>query len=295
MTPEGPAMFRTCICVIVFAALAVLAGTPGLTPGARHRAARHPVSAPPKAAAKKVALVDLLYEKIDFPGEDDPKTTLSEMLDKLAKKYGITFDVNEKAFKYEMLNDVLKTEIANPNALPPLKAGLHVVLERILARVPVPSGATWLLRRDRVEITSNLFAVQEIWVNRGREPIIRAEGDDWESYDGPRFPLLHIDLKDRPLTEALEAMAERADWNIVLDRGIGKEKEKTTITARLRNTPLDTAVRLAAATAGLTVVEMDNVLFVTTRDRAPALRAEHGRGRMRPGQRDQAVKPFADD
>jgi hypothetical protein len=40
---------------------------------------------------------------------------------------------------------------------------------------------------------------------------------------------------------------------------------------------------------------MDNVLFVTTRDRAPALRAEHSRGRTRLSQRDQAVRPFADD
>src|SRR5262249_11680225 len=38
---------------------------------------------------------------VDFQGLDDPKTTLIEALDQLAKVHRITFDVNERAFKAE--------------------------------------------------------------------------------------------------------------------------------------------------------------------------------------------------
>src|SRR5262249_14914259 len=47
-----------------------------------------------------------LRERIDFGGLDDPKTSLREVLDSLTKKTGITFDINELAFKMEALMDV---------------------------------------------------------------------------------------------------------------------------------------------------------------------------------------------
>src|SRR4029077_6454536 len=77
------------------------------------------------------------------------------------KVHRVTFDINERAFKYEMLNDVAKTEIANPNPLPGVKSTFGTVLKRILARVPVPSGATYLIRRDVIEITTGQFATAE--------------------------------------------------------------------------------------------------------------------------------------
>ncbi|MFO0925936.1 MAG: vWA domain-containing protein [Gemmataceae bacterium] len=112
----------------------------------------------------------LMNEKFDYGGLDDPKTTLYEALDQLKKATlsklpggrDIDFDVNEKAFKYEMLNDVLKTEVASPNAIPRMEnVTLATVLKRILAKVPVPSGATYILRPNTIEITTGQFATAE--------------------------------------------------------------------------------------------------------------------------------------
>jgi tetratricopeptide (TPR) repeat protein len=111
--------------------------------------------------ARAFELQKLLATPVHFEGLDDPKTTLLEALDALAKKYQVTFDVNEKAFKFENVMDVLKTEVAQPNPIPPMKTTLATVLRKILARVPVGSGATWLIRRDVIEITTGTFASAE--------------------------------------------------------------------------------------------------------------------------------------
>src|SRR5262249_51766019 len=50
---------------------------------------------------------------------------------------------------------------ADPNPIPPMKTTLATVLKKILARVPVPSGATYLIRRDVIEITTGQFATAE--------------------------------------------------------------------------------------------------------------------------------------
>src|SRR5579872_6560033 len=49
-----------------------------------------------------VQLAKKLAEPVDFPGIDDPKTTLQEVLELLAQKNGVRFDINEKAFQAEM-------------------------------------------------------------------------------------------------------------------------------------------------------------------------------------------------
>ncbi len=106
-------------------------------------------------------LQQLLSKPVKFPGFDDPKTTLQEVLDALAKRYNLSFDINEKAFKFENIMDVNKTEIASPNPIPEMHTTLSTVLRRVLQRVPVPSGATYIIRRDVIEITTGTFAGAE--------------------------------------------------------------------------------------------------------------------------------------
>ncbi len=198
-------------------------------------------------------------KRVKFEGIDDPKATLSNALDQLARQFDLTFDVNEKAFKFEQVMDVLKTEVANPSPIPPMKnVRLDTVLRKVLSRVPVPSGATYLLRGDHVEITTNTFVVPEIWGNVPNSV--------------PRLPLVWATLDKMPLEDALRDLAEQADFNVMLDHRAA-EKGKTPVTARLRNTPLDTAVRLLADQADLRSVHLDNVLYVTTRDNAAVLDA----------------------
>ena len=247
-------MKRNLVCLALFAGLALLAGR----------------CAPPdqaKAGARKPSLAEKLQQTVDFTGFDDPKVTLIEALQKLAKEHGVVFDVNEKAFKFEMLNDVLRTEIANPDPIPPMKARLALVLKKIMTRIPVPTGATWLVRRDRIEITTGYFVEWEVY--RECSPAFLVPDDEKpERYSGPRLPLVHPDFRKVPLSDALDALADETDFTIVLDPSVGEKMAATPVVLKGLNLPLDTAVLLLAGMADLQVVHLDNALFVTTSEKA---------------------------
>jgi tetratricopeptide (TPR) repeat protein len=110
---------------------------------------------------RTLELRDALGRTVRFDGFDDPKTTLQEALDALATRYNLQFDVNEKAFKFEGLDDVLKKEIATPNPIPAMNASIGTILRRILSRLTVQTGATFIIRRDTIEITTGQFATAE--------------------------------------------------------------------------------------------------------------------------------------
>ncbi len=203
-------------------------------------------------------LADALNKTVKFQGFEDPKTTLVEALDQLAKRYDLSFDVNEKAFQAAMAPDVLKTEIAQPNPIPEMNATLGAVLKKILARVPAEPGATFVIRRDTIEITTGEALRKEVW---------------GENYRGPMLPLVRSNFEKLPLKDALRELAQQAEYNIVLDSAVDEKAAKAPVTARLRNAPLDTAVRLLADMADLRTVPAANVLYVTTPEKAEALRA----------------------
>jgi hypothetical protein len=251
------AMRRTVVSGSVFALLGLLAFAWAGGPEQKPPPAKFTEKAAPAKGEEPAA--DWLVRRRNFPGFDDPKTMLYEALDSLTKQYGVAFDVNERGFKWEQVNDVLRTEIAQPNPIPEMKnARLDMVLRKILGRVPVPSGATYLVRREAIEITTGHFQRAEIWSME--DP-------------GPFLPPVSTALNNVPLGEALKVLGDRADYNVVLDSNVG-EKAKTSVTATLYNVPLDTAVRLAANMADLRVVQVDNVLYVTTKERAESMEAQ---------------------
>ena len=89
---------------------------------------------------------------------------LNEALDFMAKRYGLRFQVNDRAFKYEQLMDVRRTPIAEQPI--PRPAGLILpgrVLEAVLVKVPVPSGAVFFIRpQGHIEITTKQFLLAEL-------------------------------------------------------------------------------------------------------------------------------------
>jgi hypothetical protein len=213
--------------------------------------------APAGARERSDELADALNRAVKFSGFEDPKTTLVEALDQLAKRYNLDFDVDEKAFKSDMVPDVLKIEIAQPNPIPEMNATMGTVLKKILARLPAESGATFVVRSDTIELTTVQALRKEIW---------------GENYRGPMLPLVRSNFEKLPLRDALRELAHQAEYNIVLDSAVDDEVAKTPVTARLRNAPLDTAVRLLADMADLRAVQAANVLYVTTAEKADALR-----------------------
>lgn len=198
-----------------------------------------------------------------FSGIDDPKTTLQEALDHLFKVYNVPLDVNEEAFAAASIKDVTQTPIAEKPIPKMSDVTLSTVLHKILAELSrkhnVP--ATWMVRRDAIEITTVLAQDQEIW------------GD----YKGPHLPLINVAFQDRPLSEALRDLSDQADLSVVLDGRVG-DKAKTPVTARLLNTPIDTAVRLLADMAGLKHFLVDNVIYVTTPDNIDRLEGKRTGG-----------------
>ncbi|MGH7222202.1 MAG: hypothetical protein ACRELF_03150 [Gemmataceae bacterium] len=107
---------------------------------------------PPLSVSQKLA------QRVQYSGLDDPRATLNDALNMLAKRYKLSFDINAAAFKSEGFPGIGRTVIADPKPIPAMKnVRLDKVLKTILARVPVPSGATLRVRGDKVEITTNAF------------------------------------------------------------------------------------------------------------------------------------------
>jgi hypothetical protein len=216
-------------------------------------------SPPPSPDADRRAqeLNKALSQVINFKGFEDPKTTLIEALDILGKQYNVTFDVNEKAFAADnALNDVLRYEIASPNPIPEMRASLRAVVKKILSRLPVESGATLVIRKDFIEITTQKAVRDELGLPEGRALL----------------PLVFEDFDDQPLPVALRTLANATGLSVVLDHSAADKLPK--VTAQFHNVPVDTAVRVLADMADLGMVRLDNVLYVTARDKAARLQAD---------------------
>jgi hypothetical protein len=232
-------MSRLTLCCLIALAVVIL---PAL--------ADEPAPKPPRPK------VGLLTTAITFEANEDPRATLGALLDQLATRYEITFDVNEAAFRADGFEDVLEIKVVEKRLPGPKRTTLDAVLRKLLARVP-GSGATYLLRRDRIEITTSAAMREEVW---GAE------------FAGPFLPLVHAEFDKKPLAEALDELASASGFNVVIDARMA-ERAKTPVSARLLNTPLDTAVRLLADMAELKPFQTDNLLYVTSRENAEKLEA----------------------
>jgi hypothetical protein len=205
------------------------------------------------------SLAARLKQPVDFKGiEADPKMTFQEALDVLAKDYGLKFDINEAAFREEMVDDVESRPVVE-KAVPKMsQVPLETVVRKILARVPAQSTTTYIIRHDAIEVTTGANLIREIW---------------GPGYEGPYLPLANRSFDRQPLEEALKDLAASCNFNIVLDSRAA-EKARLPVTARFENTPLDTAVRLLADMADLRPFLVDNVLYVTTPERADRMEAK---------------------
>jgi hypothetical protein len=217
---------------------------------------------PPTAAELSSALSAV----VEFGGIDDAAMPLSEVLAYLSKVLKVPIDVNEQAFLAEDLNNVHDVRLVEQRPLPPMKRTLRTVLLKVLARVPVASGAMLMIRRDHLEVTTRKAVCAELGVPLKAEPAGRA----WDP-----LSLVFVDYsKDKQtLAEALRAVASQTDTNIVVDPR-AEEKTNVKVGLRLANVPVATAVALLADMAELDVVRLDNVFYVTLPEKAEKMRAK---------------------
>jgi hypothetical protein len=261
------------------------ANPPAATPGVEQRAGAELAKAGDKSPAaptpekhkgrRDFEMRDALRGEIKYAGMDDPKSTLQDALDQLSDVYNVRFDVNEKAFQDEHVDNVLRTEIAAKAPIRPMTGTLDTVLRKILSRVTVPSGATYLIRKGNIEITTGEY----FWAETGPDP--RGGGgppmEDGEVIEpGPGWykqSTVYEEFDNEPLASALATIAKWTDQNIVVDaRALGKESPR--VTASLHNVQVKAAVRILAELAGLQVVPLGNVLYVTTEADAVRLRKQ---------------------
>jgi hypothetical protein len=253
-------MRRTAITLGVLFALGTLIwlvvpghSQPGPVPTERQADAR------PKGEGSDKAVPDpdpvaALTRCADFPGIQDPRATLWDALEILSELYHVPFEFNFRAFKYDGFADPDHCVIAEDKPLPAAKnIRLEVLLKQILERIPVP-GATFLVRRECLQITTETFVKLEVW----------------GTYPGPYLPLVHLRIDKLPLNDALSQLASQAGVNLVYNGGAHTAFAR--VSARLANVPADTAAEMLAIQVDLCVVYRDNVLIVTTPKRAASLR-----------------------
>jgi hypothetical protein len=233
-----------------FALIGVLAILPSV-------AARAADESPTSEAARRAAAArKKLAAPINFDGIDDPETKLEGALQLLLGRNGLSFEVNVQAFKDESVDDVLGKPLGR--AIPKMtNVTLERVLRRVLDRIPTSTGATFVVRGGAVEITTRRYA----WPA------------SWGLARGPLPPHVSIAFDKRELQEALQEIADATGVNIVLDAGC-KDRAKTPVTVTLRDVHTDTAVRVLASMADLLMVPYDDVLCVTTKEKAKVLRKE---------------------
>jgi hypothetical protein len=94
-------------------------------------------------------------------------------------------------------------------------------------------------------------------------------------------PDVSLALERRPLGEVLEELTIHPGFNIVQDPRVARQL-KTPLTANFQATSLNTAAEILADMAGLSTVQKDNVLYVTTPEKALRLRQQQQQNRPRP-------------
>ncbi len=87
---------------------------------------------------------------------------------------------------------------------------------------------------------------------------------------------VNVDADGKTLAETLKSLAEETGANVVIDPRAKKWADEK-ITLKIEDAPLESAVRLTSDVAGLAVIRMSNVLFVTTEARADKLRPDADR------------------
>jgi hypothetical protein len=239
-----------------------------------------------KASGEALEYQKKLAERIPSYGVKI-QTTLDRVLDDLLKSQGIPYIVNEGAFgkvQIDKPSEMLKTTQIDPFEL--AKATRSAVLKKALTRIPATSMkgvATYVIRRDCVEITTLEAYQSEFFPD-----------DDPDNWLASPPPLAYAEFNETPLADALKELSHTCGANIVVDGRVATEA-KTKVTADLVAVPVETAVRVLSDQAGVKLVRLDNVYYVTSKENARALQDEEDKARLEKQKRDQARRAKESD
>jgi RNA polymerase sigma factor (sigma-70 family) len=179
---------------------------------------------------------------------------LKDALAFLSDRTGLTFIIDNQAFNQLGVANVEETQVRLPK-MPNVSLG--TVLRFLLNQVE----ATYLVRRDYIEITTN------------QRKILHAFGSNEGASIEMLPPTVNVVFQARPLDRALDDLVSQTGVNIVLDQRVA-DKDRLKVTAQLVNTPVDAAVRVLADMADLESVKVGNIFYVTTKANAARLQKE---------------------
>lgn len=120
----------------VGATFAVVGGTVQISTEPDLRSRRILPAAPPVLKKRQATAAAKLKSVVDFPGVDDPRATLAELLQLIKARYKVEVHLREEAFEAYDIRDVGRTALAKP--IPKMKATLAKVIEAALANIKVP-------------------------------------------------------------------------------------------------------------------------------------------------------------
>lgn len=196
-----------------------------------------------------VELLAKLRKPVDLNKSDG--ISLTDLVALLGNKFGVTAIINEAAFKSIDVNPGAETiKVSQTRALP-----LMTTLPHILSQLE----ATFLVRKDHIEIVPIVFAAKET------KNIASTNEDD----DAVQMaePLVSMIFKEKPLNEAVAELAEEYNLTVIVSPQSGDARTGF-VTARLLNTPADKALELLAIQCDLRVIRKANTFLITSRDHA---------------------------
>ena len=198
-----------------------------------------------------------LNEKIDY--QLLVQTTMDKVLNELLAAQGVPYTVNETAFTLTMQDkDVVKTAVVDKGEKM-IQVTRATVLKTLLAKIPssdVKGQAMFILRPDRVEITTLEAVGREFYPGRLGETHLPS--------------LAYALFKETPLRKALAELARSTESNVILD-GKSAEEAESKVTAEFSGVPADAAVQVLADMAGLQLVRLGNIYYVTSPENARRL------------------------
>jgi hypothetical protein len=196
------------------------------------------------------ALIEKLNNPVTLERGIDHDTPLKDAMEFLSERYDLTILIDHQAFKEEGVDEIENFKVRSPKMV-------GIRLGTVLRLVLEQAGASYLVRKDHIEIT----------------PAARLERNIWAHHSGPKLPLVHAVFDKRPLDEALKELSAATGITVIVDvRPEGKSKSP--VTANLVNATLDDAVRVLADMADLKAVRLESLFYVTSKENAKALQAE---------------------
>jgi hypothetical protein len=187
-------------------------------------------------------------------------TSIEDVLRHVTDETGLHFFFRHRMFEDDLQVKEIESQPISLNKLS------HIPLGKVLDMLMDQINGACVVRRGFVEI---LPAIRVNPLAAAR--LFQSPVGESDLYIGS-VPI-DATIEGRSLKDTLKGFAEGTGINVVLDSRVGPRSDSL-VTITLTKVPIGTAVRLVADMADLKVVNIGNVMFVTSKENATVLENE---------------------